>query len=270
MIPAPHASPHPEFWSPEWLVSVRNLSEAALVSNFDVDILDLKEPNDGALAPVSLSTLNEIAAWAARCNDQRRSGTAIRLSAALGESEQACQFASSVPAQFSFAKSGPSELDSQSKLQEHWRRIQSLLPQSVELVAVAYADYQRARTLPPEKVLDSAVDFGLSRILIDTLSKEFGSTDALLGATRLAEFGEQAHRANSWWSLAGSISLETFARMREQPLSSMPDCIAVRGAICNGNRKEAVCPVRLQKWSRARTKGPLRTVDERKMPAHFE
>lgn len=229
----------------QWLVSVRNLAEAVQTDAFGVDILDLKEPRLGPLSPVSSEIWREISQWS-----QASSAPRPKLSAALGEPEQAQSIADQLPAEFSFAKAGPSGCDRVDKMEALWQATRNRLPDSVELVAVAYADHQAAGTLPAEQILSAAVDNGFRRILLDTFKKQGRSAVQCLGANRLMEFGRFADQHQLWWSLAGSINLQ---HLRLIPTlfpdpSAAPDCVAVRGDVCESDRSGALSRCRLQAW----------------------
>lgn len=237
-------------WSPEWLVSVRDLSEAETVSRFGVDFLDWKNPSEGPLAPVSIAQLRQAGEWVSK---KRASGNEIGLlSAALGEPSQAEETAGHVPDEFQFAKSGPSGLTSSDALREHWNRLRSKLPSSVELVAVAYADHEKASALTPELILETAVAVGLKRILIDTFDKRSGSSTQIMGEERLGTFGRLARSNQLWWSLAGALTLEDAMELVHEPggRGHLPDCVAVRGDICRSTRTSDLCSDRLRKWQR--------------------
>ena len=221
---------------PQWLVSVRSWTEAKLVASLGVDILDLKEPDHGSLAPVSVAIWRDVANWA-------RQGD-IPLSAALGEAKSARRLASHLPASFRWAKVGPSGNDLRS-LENLWLALRRQLPPSVELVAVAYADHQLAQCPDPESVFQLAAHIGLKRVLIDTFAKNGPATPKLLG-DRLVTLSHIAQEHDLWWSLAGSISL---AQVRVLAPQATPDCFAIRGDVCEGGRTGSLSGVKLQRWA---------------------
>jgi uncharacterized protein (UPF0264 family) len=238
----------------QWLVSVRDRREATCATKFGVDILDVKEPSAGPLAPASVDTWREICGMADR-HDPRQLPP---FSAALGESEQAVSVAPLVPPSFHFAKAGPSHCIVPSQPLRLWDTLRNRLPKSVELVAVAYADHQAAHSLPPEHLLELAARAGLNRILVDTYDKSKHSAIDTLGPRRLLEFGRLANDHGIWWSLAGSLKLEDlnridrlFADPGSGDSASRPNCLAVRGDVCDQNRCGTLCPIRMKAWSNA-------------------
>lgn len=239
----------------EWLVSVRDIREAKLAVEYGIDILDLKEPSQGSLTPVSVEIWGEMSSWNRDAQQTNRSPNRNlpRLSAALGESEQAISVAGRLPAEFDFAKAGPSKIRSESQLCRLWESLRSKLPPSVELVAVAYADHVAAGSLSAETILNLAAKEGFCRILLDTFDKTRGSAIDLCGHRRINEFADLAHQHRFWWSLAGSIKLDElagFATLFDQE-TSFPSCVAVRGDVCEGNRTGSLSRQRMQSWADA-------------------
>ncbi|MCA9140993.1 MAG: hypothetical protein KDB00_29680 [Planctomycetales bacterium] len=224
----------------QWLVSVRDLVEAEQTRAFGVDILDLKEPHLGALAPVSAGLWRDVIHWSQEQSDGRQS--VPLLSAALGEPQQAISVAHQLPREFSFAKVGPSGCTTIDQISAVWAQTRARLPQTVELVAVAYADYQAAGTLPPEQILTAAASHGFRRILLDTFSKRGRSAIDSLGAVGLAQFGRSALGHQLWWSLAGAIRLCHVRQISTlfPDRTTATDCIAFRGNVCHRDHQGAL------------------------------
>ena len=230
----------------EWLVSVRDDKELATAIRFCVDVIDLKEPNRGPLAPV------DVGLWehAAELIDERAVGVnpaeLPRLSAALGERDRAVAIASQLPKRFSFAKVGPSGCASARSIRRLWSDVGHQLPPQVELVAVAYADATAANCLGPEAVLREANQAGLNRCLIDTFTKDGRSSVQHLGPQRLAEFGQLAQQLQIWWALAGSITRHDVAALEHSNIK--PNCFAIRGDVCSDDRTGTICEQRMYAW----------------------
>ncbi|QDT09572.1 hypothetical protein K239x_15180 [Planctomycetes bacterium K23_9] len=229
-----------------WLVSVRNEVEFSLAASYGVDIVDFKEPRKGALAPVD----PQIWQQAARLQSSTSAATdsaAFELSAALGERSDMLQIASSVPPSFAFAKVGPSQCDSPQDLLQLWDDAAQRLPASVELVAVAYADYGNAACLPPEEVFELASQRGMKRCLLDTFTKTGVATLDALGIERLRRLATLARSRGIWWTLAGSIKLSHLEQLLANRID--PHCIGIRGDACDQNRTSSLSSERLKLWS---------------------
>ncbi len=237
---------------PAWLVSVRSVPESLLAAEYPVDIIDFKEPNHGALAPVDPAIWHQAVAAFESLHDRTLSDQVAitkrpRLSAALGEREDMMQVASAVPPRFTFAKVGPHRCDSATRLKQLWCQTQRQLPDCVELVAVAYADHVEAECLTPEEIFDIASDFGIKRCLIDTFRKDGRSTIDVLGIDRLAPLSFTTQQRQRWWALAGSITLNQITQLSSAQIE--PDCIGVRGDVCDQSRTSSLSRERMQHWS---------------------
>lgn len=259
MNPAPLGSDHPAHVdsdsampaqaasgpkSPLLLVSVRDERELAAAVLGQVDIIDLKEPRLGPLSPAE-PELWEIAA------SHAPSETGLRplLSAALGERAEAMKVASRIPAGFAFAKVGPSGCRTEQAIRDLWNSIRSRLDKSIELVAVAYADYRAAETIPPKLIFELAAEQGIGRCLIDTYVKDGRSTIQHVGTSGLSALEDQTRNAGIWWTLAGSIRVECVAPLLQQGVR--PDCFGVRGDVCPRGREGTLASERVNAWQDA-------------------
>lgn len=222
---------------PGLLVSVRNLEEAALVAELEVAILDFKEPSDGALAPVSPTVWRDVATqWSGK----------VCLSAALGEFDDAQTIAGAIPQSFTFAKMGPAGSGSIEELARRWSLIRDQLPQGVELVAVAYADYEAADCPSPLEIFTTASQQGLNTWLVDTFQKNGQTTLGHLSIDELTAIAMLAETTKSTWVLAGSMTSLMLANLRAAALC--PNWIGVRGDVCDGARQGKIVQTKVKQW----------------------
>ncbi len=178
----------------ELLVSVRTEQEIDAAIAGGADIVDLKEPRNGALAPTSTQLWQSVSRYTQQVD-------LPRFSAALGESQEALSIAKSLPAEFHFAKVGPSGCDSAESLKRLWTDVRNRIDPQTELVAVAYADSQASRCLPADAIFLLASELGFARVLIDTFTKDGRSTIDHLGFERLARLSQVALENRLWWCL---------------------------------------------------------------------
>lgn len=226
------------------LISVRSDQEMDAAIAGGADIVDLKEPRNGALAPTTVQLWRSAA-------DRVGDAEGLVLSAALGESSQAVDVASSLPIGFRFAKVGPSQCDSAIAIQRLWTEVRQLLDPSIELVAVAYADHQASECLQPESIFSLAAEFGLSRCLIDTYVKDGRSTIDHLGLGGVARLSEISRQKRIWWALAGSIRLDDVIGLTQQMKQAditPPHCYGVRGDVCDNGRGGRLLVDRVREW----------------------
>ncbi len=229
--------------NPQWLLSIRGPAEWPIAIRSGAHVIDFKEPRQGPLAPVD----PDIWRWAADQPD-----CPALLSAALGEPSDALEIAGKVPAEFHFAKMGPSGCDTREKLVENWSRVRECLDGEVELVAVAYAD--DAGCVDVESVIAAAHTFGIERVLVDTFGKDGQSSIDHLGTDRLNRIGRQVAELGMWWALAGSIKLAAIDRLAAEGI--FPDCFGVRGDVCGGGREGSIETERVSRWNQAIKKRP--------------
>ncbi len=218
--------------SPRLLVSIRSAEELLSALTGGADWIDLKEPNDGPLAPVTRKVALETAAMLTE------SGKAP-LSAALGElrdwNQSSLDFLT-VPG-VSVVKLGLAGCAIRESWQQQWETIfQESKDNDKLLAAVIYADYEQAESPTPAEVLEVASAAGCKILLIDTFDKQAGSTFAHLPQRELHEILHTAKQASMTTVLAGSLTL---ASIRQVPCE-LVDIIAVRGAVCRGERTQAV------------------------------
>lgn len=216
------------------LVSVRSAEEALAGLQGGADLIDIKEPLRGALGAA------EVSVWrAVNAAIERR----VPISAALGELlDSACLTRAAQAQGFTYVKAGLAGCAKLADWVSRWRQLQQALPSQVELVAVIYADFERAEAPTSDQVIAATVELGLKTLLVDTFDKSHGDLEACLSARGLQRLltAAKAHRLQV--ALAGSLTEQTIPAVL--PLS--PDWLAVRGAACRqGQRTGAVCSERV-------------------------
>jgi len=211
------------------LVSVRSAEEAIAALAGGAGLIDVKEPNNGALGfageevieavlravdgwrPVS-AALGELASGGRKLPDDGSGGLRPPL------------------ASLTFAKWGlagcrdwPDEL----------ARAATLLPIDCRPVAVAYADWQRAQAPPPADVCGFVCSRPWGAFLIDTWGKDGSTLLDWLALEALREMIAHCRAAGIPIALAGSLGIEQLRELR--PLQ--PDWFAVRGAACRAGQR---------------------------------
>lgn len=213
------------------LVSVRDVAELAAARTGGADWIDLKEPKAGPLAAVDEQTA--IAAVDALA------GTHM-LSAALGElvdwqtSSSAKLLAVPGIGVVKLGLAGCANLDD---WRQRWLEVAAQAKSSrKQLVAVIYADWQQAAASPPTEVLSLATEAGSRFLLIDTYTKQGNTVFDCLSRRELVEILQVAKQSTLTTVLAGSLTTECI----EQLPPNLVDIVAVRGAVCRGDRTATV------------------------------
>ncbi len=204
------------------LVSVRSADEARKAAAGGASVIDVKEPDEGALGRASVTVWREVHdAVASR----------IPVSVALGElSEWRGNRRPSLPpgsfdglafCKIGLAHAGPDWRD-------HWRTLKDDLPMGAcRWVAVVYSDWRTAGAPSPDEILALAASAPkVTGVLIDTFDK---TRPGRLDADWLS-WTNRVKPAGLKLAIAGGLTTETIGGV----VAFAPDLVAVRGAACEG------------------------------------
>jgi (5-formylfuran-3-yl)methyl phosphate synthase len=219
------------------LVSVSGPDDAAAAIDGGADIIDAKDPSQGALGAVDPSVRREIIATVrGRCP----------VSMALGDAPD-----SSVPARLaglragdvSFVKLGFAAGVSGQQGAAHARSLSAALAGTgAAVVLAAYADAERGR-LGRDAVVEIAASCGATGVLLDTLNKRGARpVFAILDPDDVAAWVAAAQRAGLLAALAGSLGADEIALAHD----TGADVAGVRGAVCDGGRTGRVSAARVR------------------------
>ena len=212
------------------LISITSPEEASAAIDGGADIIDIKNPAEGALGAAPVATLQEI------CTTLPADR---QLSAALGDSDPApgvLALAAYGAATFgvhyvkiALARISPEKavtlLDS---LHKSLRRIN---PNCV-LIAVGYADAAEINAMPWQSLPEIARAAHIGGCLIDTAQKDGRRLFDHCSEAALAAWITACRQAALLCALAGSLQVTDLPAL--QRLS--PDVVGFRGAACRGDR----------------------------------
>lgn len=221
------------------LISVRSLSEAWVCVHNGADMIDVKEPGRGSMGMAGLQTIRAIA---------REVPPRFPVSAALGEWtewDRAQQFPEA-PEGIAYLKIGlGGAAGGPARDVETWRErfgrfcgevcARAGIYSEPSWVAVAYADWERARSPRPDEVLDFAAANGFPFFLLDTFGKDGTSLFDWMDPDSVARLADMARFKGLEVALAGSLRLPHI----ERALRIAPDVVAIRTAACQGQDREA-------------------------------
>ncbi len=218
------------------LVSVRNADEARLAKRLGVEWIDLKSPAVGPLGAPDLTTALEVGDVLSDF-EQR--------SVALGELRECTQDqVTKLTKGFPVAKVGLSGLAKQPGWQTDFRHLAANLHPSTRLIPVLYADASLCAAPSVDSLLDLVRDISSPFLLIDTFTKDGRSLLDFLSPQELQQIVERAAEASCRTVLAGSLRRNDLdALFRVDAFA-----IAIRGAVCTGQRTDAICQQLLQEW----------------------
>jgi len=223
------------------LVSVADGREARAALAGGADVIDAKDPGRGALGAVRPAVLVAI---------RDAVGSSRPVSAALGDARDeraVAQAARAAAARgVAFVKLGFAGVASE----ERARRLAAAARHGAsegagggtgaEVVLVAYADWLRAGSLAPERLVAVAVAARAAGMLLDTALKDA----SLFGRVALEAVGawvRVVHEAGMFACLAGSLGGADLATAR----ALGADLVGVRGAACVGGRTGRVARARV-------------------------
>ena len=219
------------------LVSVRSADEVEAALAGGADIIDAKEPANGSLGPVSPATLAKVAS---------RVPAIQELSIALGDVRVVAEVNTLIDRLELPPRTGPTYLKLGFAGVESPDTVRQLLRTACErasrhqslmtIVAVAYADAERATALPAETIVRSAAGAGAGGALIDTHLKDGARLLDWRPPARLAAWVSLARASGLLVGVAGALGPEDVG-----PVAiAEPDVIGFRGAACDAGRLSRV------------------------------
>ena len=217
-------------------------------------IIDVKEPNQGALGAPSSTCLSEIANVIGRQSSLQTSFAVgeltdwIRDFAGLDADsivnlnhEGLClerlsaRFEIDLISRYQFVKLGLANTIGLN-WRSLWQNFFSCLPESTEPVVVSYLDFASCSSPCPEELIEfAAAEPNCETILFDTFSKE-SNLFACQPAAALESWIFKAKTLGLSTVLAGSIDFSSLARA----MALLPNYIGLRGAVCSCSRKSEI------------------------------
>jgi uncharacterized protein (UPF0264 family) len=220
------------------LVSVRSADEVAAALAGGADLIDVKEPAKGSLAPAEA----EVVAAVIDAVKGR-----VPVSAALGEwSPNAMTEAHwHMELKLNYVKWGLAGYSPAPGWGEDLLDTRRELPVGMEMVAVAYADWERAKSVPPVELAKFAKRFRFKAFLLDTCVKDSKTLLDFMKPDEIQELVESLQRVYTTVALGGSLRPEHL-----KPLKNVtPDFYAVRSSVCAAGKREGVIDeARVRKW----------------------
>jgi uncharacterized protein (UPF0264 family) len=213
------------------LISVINEQEAIAAIKGGADIIDVKNPLEGALGAHFPEVIKRI---------RKTTSPEIPVSAAIGD-------APDLPGLMSLAALGAATCNIQyvkvglygvrsidratNMLMEIKKAIKGY-NQDIKIIAVAYGDGFKINAISPHDALIAAVESGYNGCMMDTIIKGEGDLFSAISVGNINKFLKLCRSKNLLSALAGSLKLEQLPLLKELN----PDIIGFRGAVCRGDR----------------------------------
>ena len=200
------------------LASVRNLEEAKMVYQGGADIIDIKEPNEGALGAVPLSQIHHVVddLWE-KCI----------VSATIGDLP-----ADSTQINEKVIQTAETGVDYVKVGMFSDRHIETCLPslvhctnKGIAIIAVFFADME----FDVDFAIQIATDARLKGVMLDTARKGSGSLLSHRNIMQLEYFINRAKQNELLTGLAGSLTTEDIPTL----LKAEPDYVGFRTALCD-------------------------------------
>jgi len=206
----------------KFLASVDGIQEAEIALAGGADIIDLKNPQDGALGAVSPKVIRETVAFVAG----RRPVSAVCGNLPMEPGTVRAVAEEIAATKVDFLKIG--------FLSEREAAIcaRTVAPLSgrVRLVAVLFADKE-----PDFGLLPVLAESGFHGAMLDTAAKGKGGLLDHLPLSRIARFVDQANSLGLMTGLSGSLGVQDVSRL----LPFQPDFLGFRGALCGRSQRSA-------------------------------
>ena len=204
-----------------FLASVSTMHEAELVRSLGADVIDLKNPDRGALGAVDLDTAQSIAAMI---------GNGATLSATIGDLPL---YAADLETAIGRMHATGVDIIKVGVFDKTISRfvlntLNVLARKNIRIVLVFFAEI-----FPDEPDFQRLKKTGITGVMLDTCEKAGGSLREKLDDGTLAEFVSNARRAGLISGLAGSLTREDIPPL----LRLNPDYLGFRGALCKQNRR---------------------------------
>jgi uncharacterized protein (UPF0264 family) len=205
------------------LASVKSLEEALLVQQAKVDIIDLKQPEQGALGALELETVREIVLAIKKRTP---------ISATVGDLPMQPELVFN--AVHNMAETGVNYIkigffpngDSLATLE----KLRSLTAQGLSLIAVLFADAQ-----PDLSLIPALKNAGFKGVMLDTMHKQNGSLTQVMTLAEIENFVALVHNQQLLCGLAGSLRKVDIPLL----LPLYPDYLGFRGALCQQHNRIA-------------------------------
>ena len=223
------------------LVSVRSAAEATAALDGGADLVDVKEPARGALGIAEAEVVGAVV---------KAVGGAVPVSAALGEwcpnVLTGAHWHMELP--LDYVKWGLAGYGPNPGWGEDLLDTRRQLPAGMEAVCVAYADWERAKSVPPAELARFAKRFRWRTFLLDTWGKDGKTLLDFMTPAEVATLADGLRRGGVRVALGGALRPEHVKQLRD----AAPDWYAVRGSACVGGKRDGTVDAgRVRKWKDA-------------------
>jgi len=209
------------------LISVTDVNEAHIALSHGADLIDLKDPHQGALGALPINTIQEVVNFVSI----NRTGPQQYTSATVGDLPmQADLIAQQVLAiantNVDFVKIGFFESED---YQPCLDALKDIAQHGVKLIAVLFAELQY-----PEHLIDDIKAAGFYGLMLDTAQKNGGTFMDYYTHEQMTLFAARVKDHNMAFGLAGSLNIQHI----ESVSAYTPTYIGFRGGVSESNQRK--------------------------------
>lgn len=206
----------------KWLASVKNLDEARQLTTVWPDIIDMKDPANGALGALPAAEIKAIVYYV---------GKRTLTSATIGDMD--CDAEKIIKRLQETESTGVDYLKvglfDQPQLASCLQKLsQSITTVSTPVIAVLFAD-----DLPDENMIGQIISTGFAGVMLDTAQKNGRSLCDYLSRRQLSEFVSKVHQADKLCGLAGALRISDIDILK----TLNADYLGFRSALCAGHQR---------------------------------
>lgn len=231
------------------LISVTNIDEARIALENGVDVLDLKDPSDGALGALDIQEVNKITTYVNHKTLVSATIGNIKFHTSDDLDTASVRIRALVLAEVDIIKIG--FFDNQVS-ENRLKNVQQLeisaklllavqamcLSKIVKFIAVLFAENSYETHF-----IDGLLTMGFEGLMIDTMVKNGQSAMLFNNHDQFKSIADRAHAKGCWFGVAGSLQPQDIALVKYLK----PTYIGFRGAACDGNdRKNTLSPLSVQ------------------------
>ncbi|WP_290899698.1 (5-formylfuran-3-yl)methyl phosphate synthase [Ferroglobus sp.] len=229
------------------LVSPMSLEEAIECIKGGADIIDVKNPAEGSLGANFPHVIKEVSELV------KKNGKEV--SATIGDMEFKPGTASlaALGAAFSgadYVKVGLYGVRSEREVYEMMKEVVRAVKdfdEGKKVVAAAYGDYTRIRSVSPFDIPEASYKAGADGIMVDTAIKDGKDIFSFMKFEELERFIEEAHKRGMFCAIAGSLKWEHIEILKKLN----PDIIGVRTMVCESGRNSSIKAELVEKLTQA-------------------
>ncbi len=206
------------------LGSIKNIEEASIIAEYNFDIIDIKNIEDGALGYVGDEQVRAITNKIKQKTLSVTAGNQIHPNSYSMTNR--IQLLNSLGVKY--IKIGIFDIE---HIKEHELFLKKISSLNIKKVGVLFAD--RA---PDINQIINICKLDYDGLMIDTIDKSSKCTLDLLNNNLINNFVEKCHKENKFCGISGSMSYDNI----EYAMKFKPDFIGYRGALCSSSNRKNI------------------------------